>query len=56
MATATEQAMYTDEQVRRRVFPKPNPGGPVGSIPLADTNVPHHAAVDPKRKDNGARQ
>ena len=52
MATATEQAMYTDEEIRRREFPKPKPGGPVGSIPLSKMDLPHHAGVDPSNKDD----
>jgi len=52
MATATEQAMYTDEEVRARQFPKPKPGGPVGAIPLSQMELPHHAGVDPKNKDD----
>ncbi len=56
MADETEQAMYTDEEVRARQFPKPEPGGAVGSIPLSKTELPHHGGVDPEKEDDRSRK
>jgi len=51
MASETEKAMFTEDEVRRREFPKPEAGDPVGSIPLSQMDLPHHSGIDPTKED-----